>query len=283
MEQRLQQRFRTGTSRSHALSPASLLLTLVASLLHLHATSQSFPFRLVRAVVKEALCFFTDDSEFIDSPLSHLGCAQASALATFLAQPRTEEHGLSKAEAAAHALVRATPGSGQSVLCTSTLRRAAATVAISCGERLRRTGETVYALSDLQEMSPNVDTLALAGKGEAPPLREKAAAAMKCSGTYNAGNKRVRGTGDTRLAGFAEWCFSGGHGAGGVIAAGHSLWFRAFIDTYLPKDVDHEARKKKVRNCAVLAFTLQQGVTPGGKPVFRIAPDSLAMVYGGYH
>ena len=249
------------------------------------ATAQSFPFRLVRAVVKEALCFFTDDSEFIDSPLSHLGCAQASALATFLAQPRTEEHGLSKAEAAAHALVRATPGSGvgHSVLCTSTLRRAAATVAISCGERLRRTGETVYALSDLQEMSPNVDTLALAGKGETPPLREKQASAMKCSGSYNAGNKRVRGTGDVRLAGFAEWCFSGGHGAPGVIAAGHSLWFRAFIDTYLPKDVTHEARKKKVRNCAVLAFSLQRGVNAAGKPVFRIVPDSLAMVYGGYH
>ena len=247
---------------------------------------QSFPFRLLRACVRETLCFFTDDSQFVDSPLSSLGMAQAGALATFLSHARTEEHGLTKAEAAAHALVRASPGAPGSVIATSTLRRAASTVAISCAERLRRTGETVYALSDLQEMSPNVDTLALAARGMAPPLREKQAQSMRCSGAHNAGNKPVRGRADVRLQGFAEWCFTvaqGQLGATRVVAAGHSLWFRAFMDTYLPKSVAHESRKKKVRNCALLAFTLQKGVTAEGKAVFRIVPESIAMVYGGYH
>lgn len=46
---------------------------------------------------------------------------------------------------------------------------------------------------------------------------------------------------------------------------GHSLWFKSFFDVYLPKSADAVARKRKLANCACVAFTLQKGVV-GARP-----------------
>jgi len=231
--------------------------------------------------VRETFLWFTSDSVFLDSPLSFLGMAQATALSTFLDEPRTEDHGLFPADVAAHALLRAAPGSQPSVLATSNLRRAAATTAVALAERLRRTGEPVHVLSSLQEISPNVDTLTLSVPYGPPPLREKACAGLRTDNGCNRGNKPVHGRGDMRLEEFAAWCFT--HQGKGVVAAGHSLWFRYFMDAYLPPGVAHESRKKKVKNCALLAFTLQKATDAQGCARFRIMPETIAMVYGGYH
>ena len=64
---------------------------------------------------------------------------------------------------------------------------------------------------------------------------------------------------------------------------GHSGWFRAFFDLYLPKALkDHPARLKKVVNCGVVAFTLQRGTGAGGRVGYRIAPESICVLYGGF-
>ena len=48
---------------------------------------------------------------------------------------------------------------GKSVVVTSNLQRAIETAAIALWGRLQRTGEQVHVLSDLQEVSRNVDTM----------------------------------------------------------------------------------------------------------------------------
>ena len=225
---------------------------------------------------------------FLDSPLSPHGTSQAVALRSFLEQPRDLAHGLSQPEAVAHAMLRSASGSPPSVLASSNLRRAAETAALALSERLGRTKEPIHILSSLQEISPNVDTLSLAGVGGRPPPSGRANAraddyASLCDS--NRGNKKVRGRGDARLAEFAEWCFSAeaGGGKGGVVAAGHSLWFRYFMDRYLPPSAVHPSRKKKIQNCALLAFQLARGVDKAGKVHFRILPESVNLLIGGYH
>jgi broad specificity phosphatase PhoE len=242
-----------------------------------HAT-QGFLVRLAVASVREALRFFTADSVFVDSPLSSTGASQAAALSVFLNTPKTEKDGLSKAETEAHALVRAAPGAPPSVVVASNLRRAIATAGIGLAERLRRTGESVHVLTPLQEISPNIDALSITPAFTSPVLP---GLGLRCESGGNTGNKPLRGTGAPRLASFAAWCFERPNREA-VVATGHSLWLRSFVDAYLPRTAPHEARRRKVANCAVLAFTLQRGRV-GETIVYRIPPESICMLYGGYH
>ena len=228
------------------------------------------------ALVREALRIVAPDSVFVDSPLSAAGRAQAAALSVFLSQPRTTADGLSHAEAEAHALCRAGPGAPASVVCASNLRRAIQTAGIGLSERLRRTGEQVHVLTSLQEISPNVDALSIT-PAKTPPSLPGLPLRYDVSG--NSGNKALRSTGLPRMAAFAAWAFER-PGREAVVAVGHSLWLRSFMDCYLPRNAPHEARRRKVANCAVVAFTLQRGRV-GEDTVYRIVPDSISMLYGG--
>jgi broad specificity phosphatase PhoE len=242
------------------------------------AAAQGFLVRLAVALVREALRLVLPDSVFVDSPLSAAGQAQAAALSVFLSQPRTEADGLSHAEAEAHALCRAGPGAPASVVAASNLRRAIQTAGIGLSERLRRTGEQVHVLTCLQEISPNVDALSITPAGAQPSLP---GLPLRYDVSGNAGNKALRSTGLPRMAAFAAWAFER-PSREAVVAVGHSLWLRSFMDCYLPRACAHEARRRKVANCAVVAFTLQRGRV-GDDTVYRIVPESIAMVYGGYH
>jgi broad specificity phosphatase PhoE len=286
---------------NRGLGPVRLSLAVTHRPPHA-AVCQAFPFRLAAALLRETRLLFAWDSVFLDSPLSRLGRAQAAQLAAFLQQPRHEAHGLSHAEARAHAMVRSatTPGGEggpasshghhASVLATSNLRRACETAQLALAERLRRTKEPLRVLSSLQEISPNVDALSMAARHGPPPETHRAglpdagsaaayAERFECSG--NGGNKALRGRGCARLAQFAEWAFTLPPGTG-VVATGHSLWFRSFMDRYLPAGCVHASRKKKVANCSLLALQLQRGVDATGRAVFRIPPESVHMLYGGF-
>jgi len=244
-----------------------------------HRLSQGFLFRLLGALAREALKLVHPDSVFVDSPLSAAGLSQAAQLAAFLATPKGEADGLTRAEAEVHALARGGQGAPPSLLAASNLRRAVATAGIALSERIRRTGEPIHVLTALQEISPNVDALSLT-PARAPPLLAQPQGLTFATGG-NTGNKPARQRGNRRLAGFAEWCFSETGGVRSVVATGHSLWLRSFLNEYLPRGCLHEARKKKVANCAVLAFTLQRGVVEG-VPMYRVPPESLVLLYGGY-
>jgi hypothetical protein len=133
-------------------------------------------------------------------------------------------------------------------------------------------------LSSLQEISPNIDALSITPAYTSPVLP---GLGLRFENGGNTGNKAVRSTGGPRLAAFAAWAFER-PGREAVVATGHSLWLRSFFDTYLPRSCAHEARRRKVVNCAVVAFTLQRGRV-GDATVYRIPPESIAMLYGGYH
>ena len=136
----------------------------------------------------------------------------------------------------------------------------------------------MHVLTALQEISPNVDALSITPANTSPVLP---GLSLRYVNGANTGNKPLRGTGAARMAAFAAWAFER-PGREAVIATGHSLWLRSFVDMYLPRGATHEARRRKVVNCAVLALTLQRGRV-GDATVYRIAPESIVMLYGGYH
>lgn len=65
---------------------------------------------------------------------------------------------------------------GKSIIVSSNLRRALETATIGFWGRLQRTGEKIHVLSDLQEMSKNVDTMSLSKPKSLPPLLSLGAA-----------------------------------------------------------------------------------------------------------
>lgn len=239
-----------------------------------------FPVRVVTGLLRELFKLPSRDSLFVDSPLSDLGARQAAELRKFLATPQTDAR-------AAELVATLNGEGGSSVTVTSNLRRAIATAVIGLADRLRRGRGQMLVVSDLQEISKNPDALALAQPRALPDLSQLEAQlgaegldlAAVLDPAANKGNKPLRSKGKDRLGQFAEWVFTRPEDT--VIATGHSLWFKAFFNVFLPQASKHQARNKKISNCAVVAFTLTRG-THEGKPQFRIDPDSVTMLTGKY-
>lgn len=238
----------------------------------------SFIVRLFTALKNEFIQSVTLDSVFVDSPLSEEGCDQAKELHQFIEGSTT---GIG-------AIVKGIEG--DSIICSSNLRRALSTGTIGCWERLRRTQEKIHILSCLQEVTFNIDGVALAKAQDYPELCDEELAAFQMKKNsfnperyYNArendGNKQVHSVGIDRIKDFAAWCFHQDESS--IIAAGHSLYFRYFFDTFLPKASSHPTRKLKMQNCAVVSFNLQKGKGKGGKPWFRIDEESIKYAYLG--
>ena len=211
------------------------------------------------------------------------------------------------------AAMRGDAGAMSSLVASSNLRRAAQTAVVALWEsRLKPTGpggetggetegygEQVAVLSCLQEVSRNVDTLSLTGPGQAVPLQGvdrclglggtggsggapvvDPAALFAAGG--NGGNKPVFGTGLMRLEAFCAWAFE--QEAEVIICAGHSLWFKHFFNTYLPKDtgasstLGSDAKDCKMKNGGCVAFTLEKAE---GRALYRADPN-ITVVDGGF-
>jgi broad specificity phosphatase PhoE len=260
-----------------------------------------FPVRLLAGLAREAAMLVSRSSFFVDSPLSALGYRQAKDLRAFLASDAVQA-GMGAAGAAG-APARAADAaallgvSGTSIVVASNLRRAVATTAIAFWDRLARTGEKVYVLSSLQEMARNVDAYALAGTREAVPLHgiEAHLAGYQAAGFrkgesgsvvglnchFNAGNKPIARNGMNSMTEFAAWAAA--QDAHTIIAGGHSLWFKEFFKAFLPKASTHKSKKKKIVNCGVVAFTIQHAKHAKHGDLYRIDPDSIDVIYGGFH
>jgi hypothetical protein len=74
------------------------------------------------------------------------------------------------------------------------------------------------------------------------------------------GNKSLHSNGLQRLQAFCHEIFNEPQlkEYSAVIAGGHSLWFKAFFQTFLPHSTDHIAKRKKLINGGIVAFTLQR-------------------------
>ena len=105
----------------------------------------SFLWRLVTTVLYELYLIPFQDSAFIDSPLSDRGYEQCDGLRNFLGKPQPGLEPKAQADFAA-----LTSGEGSTLLVSSQLRRAVATVVLALSERLQRSRETVMLHSSCQ-------------------------------------------------------------------------------------------------------------------------------------
>jgi len=231
--------------------------------------------RLLGALAREAALLLCLDSVFVDSPLSEEGLEQARFLERFLDSTAGEE------------LRRLCESA---VFASSCLRRAAATALTGFG-RFLGGGRPVWALSCLQEISRNVDALVLAPPHQPPllpcPGGPGAGAPPRClQAAYNLGNKGLTSHGAQRLNAFCEWVFSECSPAAlqpTVVVFGHSLWFKAFFQVYLPHTAYHECKHAKIVNCGVVAFDLEQLRVPDSADAeYRVRPESVVSMYGGF-
>jgi len=237
---------------------------------------------LVKAIVEEIFSCFGNNSIFLDSPLSKLGKDQAVNLSHFV----SEDPGNLAPDVARDrdALVGLRP----STIVSSNLRRAIATICIGLWPRLKKDDkEKIHILSSLQEGSRNVDCICLAGPGQVPPLSsvkklletETFTHTAKFNTDFNKGNKPVFSNGLDRFKEFCAFCMMPQLEGKTIVVGGHSLWFKKFFQTFLPRNVDHDAKNCKMANAAVVGITLT-GAVVNGEWVYRIDPKSITEVYG---
>lgn len=239
----------------------------------------SWPLRAVKASLDmtRTVLFDKNDSVIIDSPLSKRGEDQATKLAEYV----RADGGKKVAQ------------SSDTVVVTSNLRRAMATTLLGVGPRLAVTREKVLIDSALQEGSRNADALSfMTTPGrlcDAPVLSYDSAAALGkvFDPSLNKGNKDPK-TANVyrRIDEFAQRMF-GASGSlptpqGGrpsqIIVVGHSLWFRTFFQRFLPADSTHISKKKKMQNCAAVAFDFV--VTAGG--ALEVDEGSIECLHLGF-
>jgi len=194
----------------------------------------------------------------------------------------------------------------KSRLVSSNLRRAIVTMAVAFQDRLDKQipDDEICIMTDLQEISINPDALCITPPGadvvssfadreittassssSPPPVDlERIYNQQISTKHYHRGNKELKGNGLQRLQNFSSAIFSSQHGfkdVDTVICAGHSFWFRSFFRTYIPYEVDHIAKRKKVVNGGVVGFTLSKIVVEE-RDRFFIDPASIKVVYGGF-
>lgn len=244
----------------------------------------SFPVRLGTAIAREAVLAPTRDSVFLDSPLGPEGLDQADDLDKALRNPpQSEEKGMDE-------YFRILNGeSGNSVIVSSNLRRCLATTFLGLRSRILKTNEKIHILSSLQEISRNVDTLALGEPGRVPRL-PKCEKKLQMSESelnkyfdvsLNAGNKTLEYNGMRRMLDFAADCFK--RPEDNIIIGGHSLYGKEFFKTFIPLGEPHIAKEAKVLNGGVVAFQFYRAfLYPSGEVVYYIDPQSIRPVVRGF-
>eukprot|EP00928_Gymnodinium_smaydae_P035769 TRINITY_DN25113_c0_g3_i1.p1 TRINITY_DN25113_c0_g3~~TRINITY_DN25113_c0_g3_i1.p1 ORF type:complete len:438 (+),score=67.24 TRINITY_DN25113_c0_g3_i1:85-1398(+) len=246
------------------------------------------PFSLAKALIREAFLIPSDDSLFFDSPLNAEGMSQARSLARFLEASSPGRRGdpseMLEADVAA---LRGDAGAPAAVLTCSNLRRAMQTALLAL-PRLAGVTSKVRILSSLQEMTTNVDGVAIAPAGTVDPLEMMVGAGLACDKPFcaeeyfdaseNAGQKGIRAKGIDRMEAFCAWALARPEPV--VVVVGHSLYFRFLFKTYLPHSSRHQLKKQKMPNGGAVGLTLESTTNGRGRQVFRIAENTITTIYG---
>eukprot|EP01060_Flectonema_neradi_P003501 TRINITY_DN1225_c0_g1_i1.p1 TRINITY_DN1225_c0_g1~~TRINITY_DN1225_c0_g1_i1.p1 ORF type:complete len:372 (+),score=46.45 TRINITY_DN1225_c0_g1_i1:42-1157(+) len=231
------------------------------------------PRLLINIVVELMYLPFKHKSVFLDSCLGSTGKQQCIALEEALqTNPKLKEiisqQGLDS---------NSRP---KSVIFTSNLRRCVETTLLGLNPRLKASKEKVYVYSCLQEAARNVDTLALTPATECPVV--DAPNSELLDGTYNFGGKRWHERAIKRMTIFLRFAFAREEDR--VIVVGHSLYFKKFFNHFLDADVKTGqgglARTKKLSNCGVVRFKIQNGGTLVS--TYRIVPESIELLHGDW-
>ena len=244
--------------------------------------------RLVKAWAYETWLFLSgrEDSWFYDSPLSDHGTGQAESLAQFL-----DEFTPGASSPAQVKYVNVLKGkSTPAVHVVSNLRRAISTNAIGLRGRLAATGEKMLILPALQEISRNIDTLSLTPPGEHPApswidernpnVNIPAILENHIDPSLHTGNKAVRSCGLDRLVAFCDWAFE--QKAFNVVVGGHSLWFRAFFNSFLPSTSSFVGKTSKLHNAGCVGFTLLRLKDAAGNPMYLVDEASITEIFRGF-
>ena len=230
-----------------------------------------FLLRVGNGFLQEVLLFATRDSVLLDSGLNSTGIAQARALAEWVARPPA---GLTARQLDAVKAVRGDADARSTVRCASNLRRAISTACLACPEATA--DAPLEVLSSMQEISVNIDTLALTPARTDPLLASGTPMPKTWGHEDNTGNKALFGSGKERLEEFVRWAMSRSEDV--VVVGGHSLVFREFFKAYLPASSDFIGKSTKVVNCGVVAFDLDM-YSDGSA---RVEESSIDVVYGGF-
>ena len=155
--------------------------------------------------------------------------------------------------------------------------------------------DKIVILQELQEASINPDAQSISPKFEklvtsfTDSEGVKTIYANQTDTSLNKGNKSIKSNGLIRMEAFCKMLFdSEGEktvlsNADHILATGHSYWFRAFFQTYLPKDFSHVCKKKKIVNGGMVGFTLcHTKVKATGEDKYMIDPASLTVLYAGF-
>ena len=226
-----------------------------------------------------------NESWFFDSPLSQKGIQQAEGVQKFLRDTDPQYSTPKEAQ-----LIKILKGDSQdkSQLTSSNLRRAISTMVIGLKERLDKNvrDDKILILSELQEVSFNPDALSI-HPANAPLVDSwmdsddvKEIYRTRCDTSKNKGNKSIKSNGLERIEAFCKLIFED-IDAQSIVATGHSYWFRAFFQTYLPHSFEHPAKKKKLINGGIAGFTLKRKKTESGDK-YMIDPSSIVVLYGGF-
>ncbi len=244
-----------------------------------------------------------DESWFFDSPLSDKGISQAKGVSKFLRE--TDAKYATPREAKFLSLIKGDDKSGRCVLVSSNLRRAISTCAIGMKDRLDKKlpGDKIVILQELQEASINPDAQSISPKFEklvtsfTDSEGVKNIYANQTDTSLNKGNKDIKSNGLIRMQAFCDMLFDSDDKSKGkdekkgnilsnadsILCTGHSYWFRAFFQTYLPKNFEHVCKKKKIVNGGMVGFTLcHTKVKATGEDKYMIDPTSLTVLYAGF-
>lgn len=267
---------------------------------------------MLYAIAMETYFFISGkDSEswFYDSALSAKGVGQGEGLRKFLKKEKmrlgggggssnaANEHTEEKAVKLLLALGEETNPS--SMVVSSNLRRAISTAAIGLADRFIATSakgaskDKILLLPSMQEISFNPDALTiLPPRGVAHPTWCDDNIDGLSPGTftnlvdtkYHTGNKSLNSNGFLRLNEFCANIFDSSKlPKDTIIATGHSLFFRSFFQLFLPREMEHISKKKKMVNGGTVMVTLVEATLgKDGSKEYMIDPSSIVVVYGGF-
>eukprot|EP00550_Attheya_septentrionalis_P003936 CAMPEP_0198288346 /NCGR_PEP_ID=MMETSP1449-20131203/6869_1 /TAXON_ID=420275 /ORGANISM="Attheya septentrionalis, Strain CCMP2084" /LENGTH=375 /DNA_ID=CAMNT_0043986461 /DNA_START=108 /DNA_END=1235 /DNA_ORIENTATION=+ len=233
-------------------------------------------------------------SWFFDAPLSNKGVSQARGIQTFLETGAAQ--GTNKEAELIGLMLGNTKnedGTVSSQLVSSNLRRAISTVAMGFQDRLDKElkGDSILICPELQEISRNPDALSiLESQGRAEPSFIDQEMQSVCDmerilgkqvdTRLHMGNKPTGSNGLVRMNAFCETAFNVIE-KDSIIVGGHSLWFRSFFRSFLPRTFEHVSKKKKIVNGGIVAFTLLRIKDPSGYH-YMMDPASITVLYGGF-
>mmetsp|Transcript_16599 Transcript_16599/g.46402 ORF Transcript_16599/g.46402 Transcript_16599/m.46402 type:complete len:398 (-) Transcript_16599:1502-2695(-) len=251
---------------------------------------------LLKASFLEWYFFVTGQSSeswFFDSPLSKKGQEQAQNVQAYLRDTNPEYATPKEAK-----LLKILTGTSdeKSQLTSSNLRRAMSTIVIGLQDRLNKRipKDDILVLTELQEVSFNPDALSIS-PAKSPLISSwmdspdtKLIYEHQMDTSLNNGNKSIDSNGLERMQAYAQLVFES-IDAPNVVATGHSYWFRAFFQTYLPHSFEHVCKKKKLCNGGIAGFTFQRKkvakAAAGGNGdgyEYMIDPNSIVVLYGGF-